>query len=245
MQSVVLTGASRGIGAAIARQLQQLNVKVVGVARSEDALKHLASTCPHMEYVVGDIGDKSVVTAAMKKATSNASLAGLILNASTLDPVIKVADLDSNAFHDSLYTNVTANIAWIQAAVPHLRQSKGRIIFTSSGVVHGPSAGFAAYCGGKAAMNMLVAALAKEEPDITCLAIAPGVVDTEMLKEYRNAEHRLDPSRPISKYRALDPNTVAEAFAKCVLNAPPGKSGQFVNWNDEWIKQLDATIGRP
>lgn len=85
MKTIIVTGASRGIGAAICRSLRVKGVRVIGVARSTDSLASLSmekiGSAP-LEYVAGDVGNAGVVQKAVDLATSNGhSLDALILNA--------------------------------------------------------------------------------------------------------------------------------------------------------------------
>lgn len=84
MKTFIVTGASKGIGAAVVRSLRARGCRVVGIARSEDKLKALAAEkiSGHFEYVAGDICCDKVLDDAVRLAvgTSN-SLDGLVLNA--------------------------------------------------------------------------------------------------------------------------------------------------------------------
>lgn len=81
----------------------------------------------------------------------------------------------------------------MKAAIPELRKTKGRIILTSSGGAVSGYAAWGAYGASKAALNHLALTLKSEEPDITTIAIRPGVVDTEMQRELREVHlERLD-----------------------------------------------------
>lgn len=73
----------------------------------------------------------------------------------------------------------------IKEAIPHLRSSRGSVIFVSSGAAANAYSGWSAYSASKAAINSIAQSLALEEPTITTLAIRPGVVDTEMQNDIR------------------------------------------------------------
>jgi NAD(P)-dependent dehydrogenase (short-subunit alcohol dehydrogenase family) len=86
-----------------------------------------------------------------------------------------------------------ADTIQIKAAIPELRKTHGRIILTSSGGAITGYSTWGAYGSSKAAMNHLALTLKAEEPDITTIAIRPGVVDTEMQRELREVHHdRMD-----------------------------------------------------
>jgi NAD(P)-dependent dehydrogenase (short-subunit alcohol dehydrogenase family) len=73
----------------------------------------------------------------------------------------------------------------IKESIPHLRESHGSIILISSGAATNAYSGWSAYSASKATINSLAKSLACEEPEITTLAVRPGVVDTEMQKDIR------------------------------------------------------------
>lgn len=147
----------------------------------------------------------------------------------------------------SLEVNLFSSVGWIRAAIPHLRASGGRVIYTSSGVATTPYAGFAAYCTGKAAMNMYIGVLAQEEPSVTFLAVAPGIVQTEMSESFFERGRPYMAAAQVAyieglrkEGKMLQPESVADAYAKLALSAPRARSGQFVTWNDRWVADLAA-----
>lgn len=251
MKTVIVTGASRGIGAAICRNLRTKGVNVLGIARSEEPLRLLSleKIGPgRMEYLVGDVTNPRVAKEAVEKAMqSESSLVGLILNAGTLGPVQPISQMNLDEFSSAFEVNVLSAVAWIKESLPHLRASKGRIVFTSSAAATIPYAGFSAYCSGKSTTNMLLSCLALEEPHIITIALAPGVVDTMILEEFMaKGRPYFLPSQAsylegLRKEGALlKPEVVAESYSKCVLAAPKHKSGQFCDWNDPWIASLNV-----
>ena len=249
MKTVIVTGASRGIGAAICRNLRTKDIHVIGVARSADVLHQLSMEKlgpGTMEFVSGDVCDPSTVQQAIEFATRNGNaLEALILNAGTLGPIEKLRHVDPTESAAAFNVNVVGNLLWIHGALPHLCKSRGRIIMTTSGVANRPYAGFSAYCASKAALNVLASVLALEEPDLTVLAVDPGIVDTDMYKNFLGKGRRfMAPSQvafleDLAKSGTItQPEVVAEAYARLALYAPHSESGKVVKWNDSWIKTL-------
>lgn len=249
MKTVIVTGASRGIGAAICRNLRTKGVRVIGVARSGEALQQLClekiGTGP-MEFVAGDVTDPTIAKTAVELATKNGTLLdALILNAGILGPVGKLATVDTKEFERGFDVNILSSINWIQAALPSLRETKGRIIFTSSGVANIPYAGFANYCASKAAMNAILGVLAQEEPDIITLAVSPGVVQTEMStnfvtqgRPFMTTAQATAMEQMLQSSNIIKPESVAETFAKLALAAPKEKSGRSILWSEKWISNI-------
>ncbi|OBT57186.1 hypothetical protein VE04_02378 [Pseudogymnoascus sp. 24MN13] len=117
-----------------------------------------------VEIVVGDATAEEVPQKAVSLALSSFSrLDGLILNHGTLEPVARIADATASAWRAAFDTNVFSCISFIQAALPSLRESGGRIIAVSSGAATNSYAGWGAYGATKAALNHLVGTVEREE----------------------------------------------------------------------------------
>lgn len=124
----------------------------------------------------------------------------------------------------------------IKAGLPALRESKGKIVFTSSGAAISAYRGWGLYGATKAAMNHLALSLGEEEPDVTSVSIRPGMVDTEMQRELRE-DHatNLEPQMH-SKFttvhkegKLLQPEQPGHVIAKLVLDAPKTLTGKFLS----------------
>ena len=96
-------------------------------------------------------------------------------------------------------------------------------------------------------MNVYLKCLAREEPEITCMSVRPGIVDTAMIQSLYSDAHRAQVMAP-DQYKfmvlqrdsgkLLKPEQPAEMFAKLILEAPNSLSGQFFGWDDVKIKKL-------
>ncbi|KAL9108075.1 MAG: hypothetical protein Q9227_007050 [Pyrenula ochraceoflavens] len=133
----------------------------------------------------------------------------------------------------------------VKAAIPALRKSHGRVVFVSSGSAVRGSGLRAAYGTTKAAMNRLALAMQIEEPDITTVAVRPGVVDTEMQRELREDYHGKIPKEDIDfavnlhkKGELLRPEQPGHVIARLALGARKEYSGKFISWNDESLKDF-------
>lgn len=124
----------------------------------------------------------------------------------------------------------------MKAALPALRQSKGKIVFTSSGAAITAYRGWGLYGSSKAAMNHLALSLGDEEPDVTSVSIRPGMVDTEMQRELREGHATTLEPQVHSKFTAvhrdgklLKPEQPGHVMAKLVLDAPSTLTGKFLS----------------
>lgn len=245
--TVIVTGASRGLGAATAVSLANMGTIVVLTARSVDALQTVANQIGDRAIVVpGDVMDPAACQRVVAKAVARTGrLDGLVNNAGVLDPIAALADADPDALHLNLQVNVLGPMLMTQAALPHLRERNGRVIHISSGAAVKAIPGWSAYCTSKAALNHFNRVLAAEEPAITTLAVRPGVVDTAMQTQIRQEGASGMPSAAHQRFvnlhaddQLLPPEKPARAIATLACHAPHAWSGDFIEWNDERVAAL-------
>lgn len=151
MKTVLVTGASRGIGAAIARLLVTRGFRVVAVARDEQAIRMLSleklGGGGLIEFVAGSVTDEVTVKEAVRLATADDhELVGLVLNAGTVDPLGRVSSMDMADLRQALEVNVVSSFRFCQLALPHLRLTRGSIVMLSSGIASYPAVSMSAYC---------------------------------------------------------------------------------------------------
>ena len=219
---VVITGASSGIGRAMARRLASQGQTVVAIGRRAVPLEALAASAPDIEACVADVATEGG-QAAIVAAVSQRPVRWLIHNAGVLEPVGPLLSQDAAAIRGSLAINLEAPIALTRQLLP-VMESGGRILHVSSGAAHRALAGWGAYCISKAGLYMAYEVL-RQELDGTGVAIGtlrPGVVDTPMQTLIR--EQSIEDFPAVERFRALksagelsDPVDVA-AFMEQVLS---------------------------
>jgi NAD(P)-dependent dehydrogenase (short-subunit alcohol dehydrogenase family) len=185
----LVTGASRGIGAATAEALGAAGAHVILTARTADALERVEESI----HAAG--GSATIAPLDLTESDSIARLAAaiaerwealdvLVLNAATLGSLTPVAAIDGKEFNRVLTLNVLANQALIAGFDPMLRRSKaGRLLAVTSSVGARPRAYWGAYGASKAALDTLVLSYAEEVRNVSPVRVAivdPGATATTM-----------------------------------------------------------------
>jgi 3-oxoacyl-[acyl-carrier protein] reductase len=186
-KTVLVTGGSRGIGAAVARRFASVGSKVVIGCRSRSAaaeavLADIAAMGTEGVAVPGDIANPEAAQAIVAQIVARFGRIDVVVNCAGISDHRPFEASDPAFFHAIFDTNVLGTIAVIQAALPHLTAPGGRIINFSSALATRPIPKTSIYAASKAAVAALSHALAKEfgPRGITVNTIAPGVIETEM-----------------------------------------------------------------
>ncbi|HYI40911.1 MAG TPA: SDR family NAD(P)-dependent oxidoreductase [Allosphingosinicella sp.] len=188
-QTALVTGASRGIGAAVAETLAAAGAHVVLTARTAADLEQVeeriyqaggTATIAPLDLVEAD----SVAKLAAAVANRWGRLDTLVLNAATLGSLTPVAQIDGNEFSRVLTLNLLASQALIAGFDSLLRKSEaGRLIAVTSSVGRNPRAYWGAYGASKAALETLVLSYAEEVRNLSPVRVAivdPGATATVM-----------------------------------------------------------------
>jgi benzil reductase ((S)-benzoin forming) len=187
MKVAIVTGGSRGLGAAVVEQLKSLNWQVWELSRTGSGKNHISV----------DLCDPSKTVEALisqwEKLQSCEEIL-LISNAGTLSPIRKVGEMNSADIAASVAVNITSSLMIIQQFVSYFRNFPGKksIVSISSGAATKGYPGWSLYCAGKAAQENYMRALSMEEAlepnPFRVISFNPGVMDTEMQREIREAK---------------------------------------------------------
>ncbi|MEM6578967.1 MAG: SDR family oxidoreductase, partial [Pseudomonadota bacterium] len=184
-KTILITGASRGIGEAAARHFAQAGANVVLAARSADRVTALADEIgPQARGVACDVSRFGDLDAAVQLACDQfGGLDVLIGNAGVIEPVERLEEADADAWGQVIDINLKGVFHGMRAALPVMRAAGGGTIITiSSGAATNALEGWSHYCASKAGALMLTRAADKEmrQHGIRVLGLSPGTVATQM-----------------------------------------------------------------
>jgi NAD(P)-dependent dehydrogenase (short-subunit alcohol dehydrogenase family) len=248
-KAAIVTGASRGIGAATARELASRGVAVVLAARSLGEIERVAAeireTGGKAEAVACDVARYADVTGAVERCRDAfGSLDILVNNAGLIDPISKLADSDPEDWARVADVNYKGVYFGLRAAIPVMRaQGGGVIVNISSGAASSPLEGWSHYCSSKAAVLMLtrMTHLEYAGDGIRVVGLSPGTVMTGMQVSIKasglNPISQMDPSAHASADRP------AKAIAwLCTADAREFDGGD-VSLRDEAIQRRAGLAG--
>lgn len=241
---VIVTGASQGLGAAIAVELAKMGAGVTLMARGKEGLVTTAAEVRahggQVGVVAGDVARYDDCKGCVEHTLNHfGRLDAIVNNAGTLTPLETTANADPEMWQRGFLVNVAGPFNLVHAALPELRRRRGRVVNVSSGASKTVIQAAGAYCAAKAALNHFTSVLAAEEPEITAVAVRPGVVDTAMQEVLREQGSQVMPADQADFYidlkthRHLEPPQVpGRALAWLALNAPSSWSGRYMSYDD-------------
>ncbi|MEL6618426.1 MAG: SDR family oxidoreductase [Pseudomonadota bacterium] len=216
-KTVVITGASKGIGAATARVLADHGARVVLAARTTDALQVLAEDTAGIA-VPCDVAVYAQVENLMNVA---GDVDVLVNNAGLIDPIARIENSDPAGWGTVVDVNLKGVYHCLRAALPGMAaRGTGTVINISSGAATGALEGWSHYCATKAAVLSLTRCADKEMRDkgVRVMGLSPGTVATDMQREIKDSG--LNPVSQLDWDRHIPPEWVGRAIA--VLMGPEG-----------------------
>lgn len=189
-KTVLITGASRGIGASAARVFADAGANVALVARSEDAIADLTAELGKNAIAIPcDVSRYWEVEKAVQACVETfGGIDVLVNNAGVIEPVSHLSDADPEAWGHVIDINLKGVFNGMRAAMPVMIDNGGGTLLTiGSGAAHGPVEGWSHYCSSKAAALMLTRMADKEAADkgIRAISLSPGTVATQMQREIK------------------------------------------------------------
>ena len=204
----LLTGASRGLGRALATALAERGWHLVLDARDPAPLAAAVAELPRSTRVTGvpgDVADPAHRQALVTAVEQAGRLDLLVNNASVLgpSPLVALAEHPLDALERVYAVNTVAPLGLLQRLLPHLQRSRGRVVNVTSDAAAEPYAGWGGYGSAKAALDQLSAVLAVELPDLRVYALDPGDMATDLHQQAYPGEDISDRPSPESVVPAL------------------------------------------
>jgi short-subunit dehydrogenase len=247
--TAIVTGASRGIGKGIAIALAKSNVvtDLALTARKEENLNEVAEEIAKVNKNVriikigAELNDPKSTEKIINETIQAFGQLNLLVNNAGYGGPKRTANLTYGTnYYDSelvktFQVNLFAVVQLSTYAIPHLRKTKGVIINISSGLSALTVTGYGVYGSAKAALNHFTACVAKEEPEILVLSIAPGLVETDMYSESQQGHDQVDDADKQLFQNLIDsgnfhnPTDVGAKIAVVALKAPKDWSGKYIH----------------
>ena len=189
MATALITGATSGIGRAMAVALSEAGYEVYAIGRSRAALEELRAARPGITPIAVDVTDRE----ALEAVVLDLHIDVLINNAGMMPPLGNFADMKISDIDTTLEVNLSAAIILTRLVVPQMRERRaGHVLFTGSSAAHAAFANIAVYSATKAAIAGFAASLRADlsQYGIRVTEIVPGRVETRLYKAILDAESR-------------------------------------------------------
>lgn len=230
---VAITGASSGIGKAIAVELARNGAKVVLGARRKDKLDTLTGqikkTGGEVTYSVTDVKNKEDLLNLVKIATNTFGRLDVIVNNAGVSQLSRIDDLDVVGWEEMIDINLRGVLYGMAAAIPVFKQQKfGHIIniISTSGLKIVPMQGV--YAGTKNAVRTISEAFRQEsDGTIRITGISPGVVKTDFAENIKNQEMKTAILKNMEQF-AINPEAIANAVVYAITQPKDVEVGDIV-----------------
>lgn len=225
-KGALVTGASAGIGREAAGLLAEAGADVAIAARREEVLDEVAAeietaTDATVEVVPTDVSNEDQVEAMVETAVGAFDGLDIVVNNAAIGTArsVTVEELPTEQYRDVMAVNTDGMFFVARAAIPHLRESRGNLIFVGSFAGNYPRSGSPVYAASKWWTRGFALSLAGQvgDEDIAVSVVSPSEVRTEFGKEYRAVmnKDRLEPGD------VTEPDEVAEAIVFAAQQEPP------------------------
>lgn len=202
----LITGASRGIGAAVARALAPTHDLLLG-SRDEAALAELAGSLPSARPWPVELTDPD----ALATATAGLTRLDVLVHSAGIAELGPLAEVTADVWRRTLDLNVVAVAELTRLTLPLLRTARGRVVLINSGAGLRANADWGVYAASKFALRAYADVLRAEEGDLRVTSVHPGRVDTDMQRGVRAQE-----GGDYQPHLYLHPDSVARAVATAV-----------------------------
>lgn len=244
-KTVVITGASRGIGADAARVFVAAGANVVLMARSNDAIADLTGELGNAALAIAvDVSRYWEIEKAMDAVVAHfGAIDVLINNAGVLGPLAPMMQANPEEWGHAIDINLKGVYHGMRAALPHMIHAQsGSILTVSSGAAHAPYPGWSSYCAGKAGAAMLTRQVHLEhaQDGIRAIGLSPGTVATNMQREIKASG--IGPVAELNWEDHIPPQWPARALLWMCSPEADTYRGEEIRLRDEAIRKKVGLI---
>jgi len=236
-QVALVTGASRGIGAAIAEALAENGATVIGTATNSQGAEKISKALQQVSNCgtgwVLDVNDSHQIESSIRAISEKYGDINILINNAGITKDMLLMRMSEDDWNSVISTNLTSVFRMSQAVLrPMMKARAGRIINISSVVGHMGNPGQANYCATKAGVTGFTKSLAKElgSRNITVNCVAPGFIDTDMTREL-SEDQRNSLLQHIPLGRLGDAKDIADAVIFLASPAASYITGETIHVN--------------
>ncbi|WP_339184791.1 (S)-benzoin forming benzil reductase [Oceanobacillus sp. FSL W7-1293] len=217
METAIITGASKGLGASVAKLFLESGINVIGISRTDNTklYDYAKQNNATYHFIACDLSEQASLQKACKSVDEmlfheTLSKVYLINNAGLVDPIDRAENIEIDDLMKQVQINTVAPMAltnhFLKKASEHHVQLLAAVV--TSGAAEKPKYGWSVYCSTKASINMYtqVAAIEQEGTEHAVIAFSPGVMDTEMQETIRSSSQ--EAFKDVDSFRALKENNL-------------------------------------
>lgn len=238
MKTVLITGSSRGIGAAIAQRLNNEYKIVINYNNSKDEalklLENLRKTNPYVIAVKADVSKEEDVNMLFDLAEKNFSHVDILINNAGISHFSQIQDIEFETWKKVINTNLNSVFLSSKRAIPNMIKNNYGVIINMSSIWGDFGASMEAlYSTSKGAINTFTKALSKElaPSGIRVNAVAPGIVDTDMMRNDFSYQQLEELKKEVSVNRFAKPEEIADLINYLISDQASYITGDIIHIN--------------
>lgn len=238
MKTVLITGSSRGIGAAIAQRLNNEYKIIINYNNSKDKalklLENLRKTNPNVIAVKADVSKEEDVNMLFDLAEKNFSHVDILINNAGISHFSQIQDIEFETWKKVISTNLNSVFLSSKRAIPNMIKNNYGVIINMSSIWGDFGASMEAlYSTSKGAINTFTKALSKElaPSGIRVNAVAPGIVDTDMMRNDFSYQELEELKKEVSVNRFAKPEEIADLIYYLISDQASYITGDIIHIN--------------
>ncbi|WP_416335020.1 elongation factor P 5-aminopentanone reductase [Anaerococcus sp. DFU013_CI05] len=238
MKTVLITGSSRGIGAAIARRLNNEYKIIINYNKSKDKamelLDELRETNPNVIAIKADVSDENEVENMFAIAEKNFGHVDILINNAGISHFSIIQDIDFDTWKNVINTNLNSVFLNSKRAIPNMISNQYGVIINMSSIWGDFGASMEAlYSTSKGGINTFTKAMAKElaPSGIRVNAIAPGIVDTDLMRNDFSKSELEELKKEVAVNRFAKPEEIAGLVRYLISDEASYITGDIIHIN--------------